>query len=188
MITNRDDVEIRLGPLWQRAQGGDETAYRQALGLAAARLRGYFRRRLPAQPNEVEDLVQETLLALHLQRATHDPQVPVSAWLHGIARHKFVDWLRRQGRERETFEPWDADDGRHEPQGPDDAEEGATRRDLARLLDALPAAHRRAIVDTKIEGLSVAESARQAGVSESAVKVHVHRGLQRLAALMRGKA
>jgi RNA polymerase sigma-70 factor (ECF subfamily) len=93
----RDDVESTLKPLWLRAQAGDETAYRQALGMLARRLRSYLRRRLSAFPDEVEDLVQETLLALHLQRGTYDPTLPVSAWAVAIARHKLVDLWRRPG-------------------------------------------------------------------------------------------
>ena len=65
--------------------------YRQSLGMLAVRLRGYLKRRLSGLPKEVEDLVQETLLALHLQRGTYDPSLPVSAWAVAIARHKVVD-------------------------------------------------------------------------------------------------
>ncbi len=65
--------------------------YRQILGMLAVRLRGYLKRRLSGLPKEVEDLVQETLLALHLQRGTYDPSLPVSAWAVAIARHKVVD-------------------------------------------------------------------------------------------------
>ena len=92
------DIEQVLKPLWLRAQDGDEGAYRQCLTLLSSRLRAYLRRRLTAQPDEVEDLVQETLLALHLQRGTYDPSLPVSAWAVAIARHKLIDAWRRRGR------------------------------------------------------------------------------------------
>jgi RNA polymerase sigma-70 factor (ECF subfamily) len=184
-ITDPDAAEARLALLWQRASAGDEAAYREALRLAAVRLRGYFRRRMDADSSEVEDLVQETLLAVHLHRDTHDPTVPLGAWLQGIARHKLVDWWRRRGREASTFEPLE---GIVEPAAEDGAEEAATRRDIVALLQHLPEAHRRAILDTKVTGLSLAESARRAGISVAAVKVHVHRGLKRLAALMQGGA
>ena len=82
------DFESALKPLWLRAQSGDDAAYRQALGLLASRLRAYFKRRLSGLPDEVEDLVQETLLALHLQRGTHDPTLPVSAWAVAIVLTK----------------------------------------------------------------------------------------------------
>ncbi|MDE2276906.1 MAG: sigma-70 family RNA polymerase sigma factor [Burkholderiales bacterium] len=166
-----------------RAQAGDEHAYREALTLVADRLRGYFSRRMAGALQEMEDLVQETLLALHLQRGTYDSAVPVTAWLHGIARHKLVDLWRRQGRSDRLF---DSFDDLAEAEHPASSDEPTSRRDLARLLDALPPAQRQAIVDTKIEGLSVADAARRAGVSESAVKVSVHRGLKRLAQIIRG--
>jgi hypothetical protein len=40
----------------------------------------------------------------------------------------------------------------------------------------------------KIEGLSVAETARLTGMSQSAVKVRVHRGLKALAAKIRSES
>ncbi|HMO72979.1 MAG TPA: sigma factor, partial [Paracoccaceae bacterium] len=97
-MTPGDGFEARLAPLWAAARAGDAGAYRAALDLMAGRLRIYFRRRLPAAPQEAEDLVQETLLAIHLKRDTHDPGLPVSNWLHAIARYRQADHWRRQGR------------------------------------------------------------------------------------------
>jgi len=67
----------------------------------------------------------------------------------------------------------------------EDTEEGGTRRDLAKLLQTLPEAQRQAIALTKLDGLSVAEAAQRTGASVSAIKVQVHRGLKRLAALVK---
>jgi RNA polymerase sigma-70 factor (ECF subfamily) len=177
--------EEALGPLWQRAQAGDEAAYRQALERIAARLRAYLRRRMQSLPDELEDLVQETLLALHLQRGTHDPEVPVSAWVLAIARHKLVDLWRRRGRQDALHDP--IDDVGEDQLVANEAEAGA-QRDLGKLLRALPEAQRTAILLTKVEGLSVAEASQRTGASESAIKVQVHRGLKKLAALVRGDA
>jgi RNA polymerase sigma-70 factor (ECF subfamily) len=181
---SRGDFESALKPLWLRAQAGDEAAYRQCLGLLAARLRAYLKRRLATTPDEVEDLVQETLLALHLQRGTYDPTLPVSAWVVAIARHKLVDLWRRHGRRGQLHDS--IDDVNEHLLAADEHDAGATR-DLVRLLRELPAAQQQAIVLTKIEGLSVAETAARTGASESAIKVQVHRGLKRLAALVRGE-
>lgn len=182
MNRERDDIEATLRPQWVAGQAGDEAAYARALGLMAQRLRGYFRRRLGDATHDVEDLVQETLLAVHLQRGTFDATMPVTAWLHAIARHKLVDLWRRSGRSGALVESFDELDERDHPAAMDTAEPA---RDLAVLLEQLSPAQRRSIVDTKIEGLSVAEAARAAGMSESAVKVNVHRGLQKLARLIR---
>lgn len=179
------DFESVIKPLWLRAQSGDEAAYRHCLGLLASRLRGYLKRRLSGLPDEVEDLVQETLLAVHLQRGTYDPTLPVSAWAVAIARHKLVDLWRRRGRRDSLHDALDDVDERLLVADPDD---GGARRDLQKLFEALPQAQRLAIELTRLEGLSVAEAAARTGASESAIKVQVHRGLKRLAALVRGDA
>jgi DNA-directed RNA polymerase specialized sigma24 family protein len=101
-------TEVRLKPLWLAAQSGDEQAYAESLALMAGHLRGYFRRRMPFLANDIEDLVQETLLAVHLQRGTYDAAYPVTAWLLAIARHKLVDLWRRRGRKENLHD--DVDD------------------------------------------------------------------------------
>jgi RNA polymerase sigma-70 factor, ECF subfamily len=180
-----NDFESGLKPLWMRAQAGDEAAYRDCLERIAARLRSYLRRRMQSLPDEVEDLVQETLLALHLQRGTYDPALPVSAWVLAIARHKLVDLWRRRGRRDDLH---DALDDVDEAALAVTADDGAARRDLDKLLLELPLAQRLAIELTKVQGLSVAEAAQRTGASESAIKVQVHRGLKRLTGLVKGAA
>lgn len=179
---SQNDFESGLKPLWLRAHSGDEMAYRESLQRIAARLRAFLRRRLQALPDDVEDLVQETLLAVHTHRGTYDPALPVSAWVLAIARHKLVDFWRRRGRYEALHDPLDDVD---EALLGTDTQEGTARRDLGQLLQALPEAQRRAIELTKIEGLSVAEAAQRTGASESAIKVQVHRGLKRLALLVK---
>ena len=176
------EFEAAVRPLWLRAVAGDEAAYRAALHLMAQRLRAWLRRRLQQQPDEVEDLLQETLLALHLQRASWDASVPVSAWALAIARHKLVDLWRRRGRRDDHHESLDDVD---EQLLATRADEGPVQRDLEQLLRQLPPAQRDAIVLTKVEGLSVAEAAGRTGASESAIKVQVHRGLKKLAQLVK---
>lgn len=180
-----DRFELELKPLWTKAQRGDEAAYREALARMADRLRAYFRRRMPSTPDEVEDMVQETLLALHLQRGTHDGERPVSNWMLAIARHKLVDSWRRLGRQPSIGDSLDDLGDDEQPIALPDA--APARRDLERLLQTLPPAQRVAIELTKVEGLSVAEAAARAGASESAIKVQVHRGLKRLARMVRSE-
>ena len=180
-----DTFEAAIAPLWQRAQAGDEAAYQMVLKRMAQRLRAYFKRRLGDHPDNVEDLVQETLLALHMQRGTHDPTLPVSHWMHAIARYKLVDHWRRHGRRDALHDPVQDFDDYADDALPQDR--AAARHDLASLLARLPAAQRRAIELTKIAGLSVEEAAAHTGDSTSAIKVQVHRGLKRLAAWVRGR-
>jgi RNA polymerase sigma-70 factor (ECF subfamily) len=86
--------EARLHALMVAARGGDAASYAAFLRETAALLRPFFRRRLSQLPDEVEDLVQETLLAVHNKRHTYDAAQPVTAWMYAIARYKLVDLLR----------------------------------------------------------------------------------------------
>lgn len=157
-------------------------AYRESLACIAARVRAYIRRRMQGLPDEVEDVVQEILLAVHLHRGTYDSSVPVSAWVLAIARHKLVDVWRRRGRREELHDVLDDTDESSmvAPEG-----DGGAKRDLDKLLLVLPQAQRDAIMLTKLEGLSVSEAAQRTGASEAAIKVQVHRGLKKLAALVK---
>lgn len=145
-------------------------------------MRAFLRVRLSRLPDEVEDLVQETLLAVHNQRHTYDAGQPLTAWVHAIARYKLIDLLRRRAGRDALTDPLDDDLHMF---ASSDAEAADARRDLARLLERLPDRQRLPIVHVKLEGLSVIETARMTGMSESAVKVGVHRGLKALAAMIR---
>jgi RNA polymerase sigma-70 factor (ECF subfamily) len=176
--------EEHLRALMLQAQAGDEAAYRALLTELSERLRAYYRRRLTTLVSDAEDLVQETLLAIHNQRHTYDRSRPLTAWCYAIARYKLVDFLRRRGRREALTDSIEDDFG--ERLSAD--EPGATdaRKDLRQLLDTLPERQRQSVVYVKIEGRSVAETATLTGMSESAIKVNVHRALKALAAKVRG--
>lgn len=175
-------AELRLHALFVQGIDGDAAAYRTFLSATATHLRAFLRRRLRQWPDEVEDLVQEALLAIHNQRASYDTGVPLTAWIHAIARYKLIDWLRRHARRDACHDALDDEDIVADEA---DAEAGEARRDLAVLLATLPARQREAIVLTKLDGLSVREAAAALAMSEAAVKVSVHRGLKALAANLR---
>ena len=177
-----DDFDAGLRPLWLRAQSGDKAAYRDPPTLIAARLRACFRPCVQGWPDDLAEWVPETLLALHLQRGTFDPTLPVSARVQAVARHKRVDRWRRRGRHEALREPLD-DVGEHAPDSLDN-EEGGTRRDLAKLQQTLPEAQRLAITLTKRDGPSLVEAAQRTGASASVTRVQVHCGPKRLAALV----
>lgn len=192
-VTNRDAPansardefgarEDRLRALMLKAQGGDEAAYRTLLKELSDRLRAFYRRRLNSIAVEAEDLVQETLIAIHNQRHTYDAARPLTAWCYAIARYKLVDLLRRRGRHESLTDPLDDS---NELLSAEDHDARDAQRDLQQLLDTLPQRQRLAVVHVKIEGRSVAETATLTGMSQSAVKVNVHRALKTLAARVR---
>lgn len=175
-------TELRLHALFLQGLDGDAQAYRVFLQTTATHLRAFLRRRLSSWPDEVEDLVQESLLAIHNQRLSYDTGVPLTAWIHAIARYKLIDWLRRHARRGGLHDPIDDENALFSSA---DEEAGDARRDLGKLLATLPDKQRDAIIYTKLDGLSVREAASALQMSEAAVKVSVHRGLKALAATLR---
>jgi RNA polymerase sigma-70 factor (ECF subfamily) len=178
----RDERERRLHGLIVLALDGDATAYRQFLTELSGYLRGFLRRRMTRLPDDIEDLVQETLLAVHNYRHTYDPARPVTAWLHAIARYKMIDFLRRHARTDQLTDPLDDVDGLLTAS---EAPAAEARHDVAGLLEQLPDKQRLPIVYVKLEAMSVQQAAQLTGLSESAVKVGIHRGLKALARIIR---
>ncbi len=163
------------------ALAGDARCHQDMLSMAAPLLRGYFRRRLGAGDEDIEDLVQETLIAIHSRRVTYDAARPFTAWMYALARYKLIDMLRR-GRKTVSLT------GLEEILSGGDFEEASIARlDVETLLASLPAKQAQVIRDTKLKGLSVAEAAENGGLSLTNVKVSVHRGLKQLALRMRDK-
>ncbi|TAK87688.1 MAG: sigma-70 family RNA polymerase sigma factor [Betaproteobacteria bacterium] len=177
--------EERLKKLLIHGLAGDAPAYHMFLKELSAHLRAFLRKRLARLPEEVEDLVQESLLAIHNQRHTYDVGQPLTAWVQAIAKYKLVDLLRRRTRRDLLTDPLDDET---DFLSFSDNEAAEARRDLGELLKRLPDRQRLPIVHTKLEGLTVTEAARATGMSESAVKVGVHRGLKALAEMIRGDA
>jgi len=168
--------EARLKALMLRGLGGEPSAHAALLSAMSGYLRGYFARRLGAGAADVEDLVQETLLALHLKRETYDPAQPFTPWAYALARYKLLDHFRRAGV-RKTVPLEDAGD----LFAVENPEEGAVRRDLGKLLSVLPGKQRRLVEGVKLAGLSMEEAANQERMSVTAVKVSVHRSMKAMA-------
>jgi RNA polymerase sigma factor (sigma-70 family) len=173
--------EAELKGLMLAGLRGDAAAHRLLLTRLSAHLRAYYKgklARIGRGASEAEDLTQETLMAIHTRRHTYDPAQPLTPWVHAIARYKLIDHLRRTNPARANVPLDDA----AEVTAQDDHVGAESAYDLTRLLAKLPDKMRRAIQAVKLDGLSVAETAARNHMSESDVKVSVHRGLKALAA------
>jgi RNA polymerase sigma factor (sigma-70 family) len=166
--------DLSLARLMALSQNGDAAAYRTVLQECQRWLARFFARRIA--PSMVDDLVQETLISLHRKRATYDPARPFLPWLAAIARYRWVDQLRRTYRADEVALQ---DDLMADLSG----EDIASRISLDRLLALLPDRQANVIRLVKIQGHSIIEAAVLSGQSEPLVKVNIHRGLKKLAAL-----
>jgi RNA polymerase sigma factor (sigma-70 family) len=170
-VSSRETIDT----LAVAAQAGDKAAYRALLGQSQMWLKRYLSRKAP--PGQADDIAQDALLAVHQKLHTYDPQRPFTPWLAAIARHKWIEALRRQGR-APTEELGEA------------VGEGDHGRDvlsghlLGGLLAQLPKGQAEAIRLTKLVGFSVEEAAQRLSQSAVLVRVNVYRGLRRLEALI----
>jgi RNA polymerase sigma-70 factor (ECF subfamily) len=174
------DREREWGDLMRAANAGDATAYRRLLRGLEPALRSVARRglgRAGFAGDEVEDIVQETLLAVHLKRDTWNANRPLLPWIHAIARHKLADALRRRGRRSHVPIDEIAEDLLADEPAPALAPDT-----LERCVKALPGRQRDVVRAISIEGASVREAAERLGMSEGAVRVALHRGLAALGA------
>jgi RNA polymerase sigma-70 factor (ECF subfamily) len=175
------DAELKV--LMLASLDGDAASHRSLLEQLSLRLRAYYKAKLAAFGRgtaEAEDLVQETVLAIHLKRHTYDTQEPLTPWVHAIARYKLIDFLRHN---RMSFAAVPIEEA-FDMMAVDDSASAESTFDLKRLMKRLPEGMQCAIEAVKLDGLSVAEAARRCGLSDSGVKINIHRGLKALAKLI----
>lgn len=159
---------------------GNAVDHAALLRLLVPLLRGFYRRRASGNADDIEDLVQDTLIAVHTRRSTYDRERVFTAWLFAIARYKMIDSFRRTRR----LQPIEGLEDSLVADGFEDA--SSARMDVDDLLETLPDKQARMIRATRIDGLSIAEAAEGGGLSESDVKISVHRGIKSLMARIQG--
>jgi RNA polymerase sigma-70 factor (ECF subfamily) len=170
--------------LLRAANRGDAGAYRCLLRDLAPLLRGMARRgfsRCGLGAEDVEDVVQETLLALHLKRHTWDESKPLLPWVRAIVHNKLVDNLRRRGRR--VHVPVDDISETLADESQPDAMNGV---DAERILARLKGRERAIVLAISVEGASARQVADRLGMTEGSVRVALHRALQSLARALRG--
>jgi RNA polymerase sigma-70 factor (ECF subfamily) len=177
----RAEEEARWSAWMCRANAGDRDAYERLLAEIGGVMQKYLQRRFGGS-DLVEECVQECLLSIHRARASYDPRRPFRSWMFAIVRHKAIDLLRRRGTRQ-----------RHETAAPRGEEVAAPPLDpdsalqAAEALAAIRPEYRDALVLTKLQGHSLAEAARLAGVSVTAMKSRVHRGIREVRRLLEGE-
>ncbi len=172
--------------VWMRAaMTGDAGAYRQLLVSLAPHLRAVARsrcRRLGAPEGEVEDLVQEVLLTIHLKRGTWDQSRPIGPWVAAIARNKLIDVLRRRRHITVPIEDL------VETLQAEDLTPKLSTRDIDTLLGHLKPRQREIVRSISLNGSSIRETADRLQMTEGAVRVTLHRALKALAVFYRSSA
>jgi RNA polymerase sigma-70 factor (ECF subfamily) len=158
-----------------KARAGDSQAYEQLLRELDAWLCRYYARRLPHPA--AEDARQDTLLAIHAKRHTYLPSRSFGAWIVAIARYKWIDRIRDASRYSELSPD-------EEIPVEDHGGAAISAAALDHLLGQLKPAQESVIRLVKLRGLSIASASGATGQSASLVKINIHRGLKKLAALL----
>lgn len=182
MALHADELELRT--LMLAGLDGDAGAHKALLTRVGTLLRAYFKGQLVRGGRgaaDAEDLVQETLISIHTRRNTYDGSQPLTPWVYAIARYRLVDYLRRTKVSVKDL-PIEAAEQALADQDSRAVDSGI---DLERLLAQLPPKARRAIQLVKLDGMSVSEAASRSGMSPSAIKVSIHRGLKALSVVVR---
>jgi RNA polymerase sigma-70 factor (ECF subfamily) len=172
------EKETAFKRLLLAALAGDEASYRSFLGDVAGYLRGWAQgalKRAGRSPAEAEDIVQETLIAIHTKRHTWDSSQAVGPWLHGIARHKLIDALRkRTGHDHLSMDDFaeviPAPSAQHELAG----------SDITRMIASLPPRQARIVEAIIVDGQRTVDVAVALNMNEGAVRVALHRALKTL--------
>jgi RNA polymerase sigma factor (sigma-70 family) len=165
----------RWGCLMAAAQSGESQAYEQLLREIDVWLGHYYARRLPHA--SAEDARQDALLAIHARRHTYAPSRAFGPWVAAIARYKWIDRVRDASR----FAALPLDD---EIAVEDHGEAALSAAAVDGLLGRLKPAQASVIRLVKLKGLSIARASGATGQSAALVKINIHRGLKKLAALV----
>jgi RNA polymerase sigma-70 factor (ECF subfamily) len=175
-----DGREKEWALLMRAGNAGDADSYRRLLMQLTSVLRAVARRGLASAgmaDTDAEDVVQETLLAIHLKRQSWDEDAPIGPWLRAIARHKMIDALRRRGRRIGL----PLDDFSEVLAG-GESEPSLIVGDVDRHLPGLPAGQRNVVRAIAVDGATIDETAARLSMTKGAVRVALHRGLAALAA------
>jgi len=169
----------RRAHLMERLQQGDSDACRLLLDDIGPAVTRFLRARVAI--DEVEDVYQETFMAVFQARHTYEPGRPLEPWLFAIARNIAADHSRRRWS-RASWEELTAElPERAEGDSP------APAPDIERLLTRLPPAQREAFAMLKLDGMTLEDAAGRAGVSVGALKVRAHRAYKALRKLIGGE-
>ncbi len=175
------------GALVQRAQAGDETAFREIVERYQSKvfsiIHGIVRQR-----NDVEDIAQQVFAKVYLSLRSFDFRSSLITWIYKITVNECFDYLRKRKVRRLVYESDLSEDEVRRVENTDPAVEKqipadaslAQRDYVLKLLTRVSEEERNLLILKEVEGYSVEELAAQTGMNENTVKVKLFRARQKL--------
>ncbi|MCX6118163.1 MAG: sigma-70 family RNA polymerase sigma factor [Proteobacteria bacterium] len=183
-------IQQKFAILMMAGQSGDKVSYNLFLKETTKILRPFISS-LGADHNWQDDILQNSLIAIHKYRHTYIPGRPIFPWIYAICRHTTIDHFRKIRRHQKIEDPRSIDV--IESMQLFDASNALSDESFAELsdralkaLETLPEKQRRIVTLMKLDGLSVKEISNLTGTTESAIKVNAHRAYEKLRTILKG--
>src|SRR5438876_5508944 len=175
------------GALVQRAQAGDETAFREIVERYQSNvfsiIHGIVRQR-----NDVEDIAQQVFAKIYFSIKNFDFRSSLITWIYKITVNECFDYLRKKKVRKLVYE---SDLSEDEVRRVENTEPASDRQPLAdttlarrdyvmKLLSRVSEEERMLLILKEVEGHSVEELADMTGMNENTIKVKLFRARQKL--------
>jgi len=182
-----DHQNTQEGALIQRAQSGDETAFREIVERYQAKvfsiIHGIVRQR-----NDVEDIAQQVFAKVYLSIRNFDFRSSLITWIYKITVNECFDYLRKKKVRKLVYESDLSEDEVRRVENTEPtiarqtpADENLARRDyVLKLLAKVSEEERMLLMMKEVEGYSVEELAEMTGMNENTIKVKLFRARQKL--------
>ncbi|BCG64804.1 MAG: hypothetical protein methR_P2596 [Methyloprofundus sp.] len=170
-MTRSENDELRWSQMMGQAQLGDERGYAQLLEELGDAIAAFLNSRF-GPIDLIEDCVQECLIAIHSARHTYDTKRLFRPWFFAIVRNRTIDLLRSQRSYKTALEKNTLE---QEESSATSVEDEINK---SMVFSMLAPNYRDVLILTKVAGFTAAEAAKKLGISESAVRVRIHRGIK----------
>ncbi len=170
-MTRSENDELRWSQMMGQAQLGDEHGYTQLLEELGNAIAAFLTSRF-GPIDLIEDCVQECLIAIHSARHSYDTKRLFRPWFFAIVRNRTIDLLRSQRSYKTALEKNTLE---QEASSASSVEDEINK---SMVFSMLAPDYRDVLILTKVAGYTTAETAKKLDISESAVRVRVHRGIK----------
>lgn len=170
-------MNVSIEHLVEQAQAGNHAAASELVAQFYERIYAFLRR-LAGQDEDAADLTQKTFGKVWLALPSYAGRSSFSTWLHGIARHVYLDWRRQRNSLQPQTEEWWAACAASDRSPFEQAAELDLAGHLYRAVEQLDEDTRQTVHLHYYQGLTLAETAEVLGIATSTVKYRLREAIE----------